>query len=265
MKKNAPLEVVLIDTKVSKERISFLFNLNIELEQKIKENRESFIAWLDANFKNKSVDSDRVTIKDEENDYLYSMEDNVLRMKKYPKTSNKRNGCGFGHPMELYFDMFDKKEKELEEIFYEGNEAPKKPEVLFEKLKADLIERGEISMTIKKYINEDRKMRIELRDEISKNINEIADLEYKNRKALQDALKSEFTKEKLTELFKEKKVLTNGEKYIFKPYGNNKVKTITFKKETSDNYYLELVFENNDEEVAKTSKSKFNIVDYFSL
>lgn len=244
------------------EKIMLLKADNERMNSFIKENRDNFKKWINEKFNNPVFDSNYVNVSDEVNEYKYTIEsDDMLRLKKTPFQSFRR---GWGHPMEFLFDSIEQKASEQTEYVYEGNYQPKIKERIniFEDLKEDMLNSGEICTTIKKYIYDDRKIRIEYQNQIDVNSSEIRKLEQENRKEMLAELNAHFTVEKLTELFKNKTTLVDGENCSLKIYDRNKVKSLTFKKETSDRYYLELVYENNEEDTIKCYKSDFDISNY---
>lgn len=249
--------------QVKRERIKFLRNENKELNLFLKENRENFKNWLEENFKKININGDSIEIFDNTNSYLFSIEDNMLRLKKQPN----RN-CGFGgfsyHPMEMMMYKFmENKEQEMEEVIYEGGFIPKKKETnIFPLLKEDLINKGELSTKIKKYILDDRKLRIEAEDKLDMNSMEINTLESEIKKMNEEELKNEFSEKNLSELFKNKAILVKGGKYNFNKYNGFEVESICFKKETKDKYYLEFVFVDDEEYVLNINKKDFKISKY---
>lgn len=254
------------ENQVKRERINFLIEENRQSELFLKENRENFNKWLNENFKNASQDGSSVSINDDSNNYYYSMQDDILKLKK--RVNSRGYGFGFGrgcgHPMEYLMDLMEMKEIEKDETVYEGGYTPKSKEIenLFPLLKEDLINKGEICAAIKKFISEDRKVRLSLQDKVSKNQNEISTLEREIKADQQKELLDNFTPEKMTILCENKTVLVKGEKYNFNHYDGNTVKSLTFKKETKDKYYLEFVFEDEEEETVKVSKKDFRITRY---
>lgn len=250
------------------EKISLLKAENEKLSSTLNENRDVFKKWLTEKFRDTNYDGSYVRFSDDVNEYSYTMEEGdnekMLRLKKTPY-NNMPRGFGWEHPMkQLLFSMGEQQLSDKTEYVYENNYQPKlkNRENIFDVLKEDLLNSGEISNTIKKYINEDRKMRIDCQERMDVNSKEIRQLEQENRKALLEKLKNEFTIEKITELFENKTTIVNGEKYSLQDYDCNTVKSITFKKQTSDKYYLELVYKNNDEDTIKRNKKDFDISDY---
>ena len=267
---------VVPSVTTTKERIDFLKAENTNLKKVVEENRDTFKKWINENFIEPNFNGDYVELADDNNSYHYRMEDEYLRMKKTIRPSRSRGGFGgfggFGmHPMEMMemmmYEQMEKKQIEHDEVVYEGGYQPKlKVEYnMFPRLKEDLINKGEISNTIKKYIHEDRKMRVELENQINTNKNEISKLETENRKALQEAVKAEFTKEKVAEMFKNRVTLVNGEKYTLCDQSCDTVKTLTFKKETPEKYFLEFVFTDEEEKVLGIEKKKFKISNYINM
>lgn len=259
------------------ERVAFLKSENAELKTKVDNNRTEFVNWINENFKNKnyetSYDGSYVEISDKKFHFEYTIESGVLKLNKKIKSREfERRFGGFMHPMEMMYYMMEKMENKDYETIYEGNESPVNNEELYLKLKEDMIAKGEISKTIKKYIFEDRKMRSDTNDKMEKNSQEIRQLESEIRK-IESELKAElgkklnehFSTEKLTELFKNKTTLVNGEKYNFLPYKDNVPTSITFKKETFDKFYLELLFSDDNEETLKLNKKDFQISKYLTF
>lgn len=248
------------------KRVAFLKAENAELKTKSDNNRTEFSNWINENFIEVSYDGTYVEISDKKFHFEYTIDSGVLRLNKKLKGREfERRFGGFMHPMEMMYFMMEKLENKDFETIYEGNESPVNNEELYLKLKEDMINKGEISQTIKKYIHDDRKMRSETNDKMEKNSQEIRKLESEYKATLENQLKEEFSKEKLTELFKNKTTLVNGEKYNFLSYNCNVPKSITFKKETTDKYYLELLFADDDEETLKLNKKDFKISKYLTF
>jgi hypothetical protein len=254
------------ESQLKRERINFLIEENKESDLFLKENRDNFKKWLDDNFKNASHDGNCVDIKDDSNTYEYTMQDDILKLKKRVKSKFGRRGFGFGgHPMEYIMDLMEMKEIEKDETVYEGGYTPKNKEVenLFPLLKEDLINKGEICTAIKKFISEDRKVRLMHQDRTPRNRNEISKLESEIKFEQQKELIDNFTPEKLSVLFENNTVLLKGIcKYNFNNYNGNVVKSIKFKKETPIKYYLEFVFDDNEEETINVDKKDFKITKY---
>ena len=263
---NKTIEQVRTNRKERDKQIALLIIENEGIGKKVSENRTNFKNWLDEKFSNNSIDSDRIEISDDFNRYTYTIEDEFLKLKK----NIRKSGFGFGfgmHPMDFMMDMMYEKQKETEEVLYEGNYVPKDKSKLkvniFEQLKEDLLNKGEISMGIKKYIHEDRKMRIELQNEEQENRSKISKLENENRSELQEVFKSEFSKEKVTEMFKNKETIKDFDFHqISTNAGYCDVKAIKFKKETDKTYYLEFLLSDEEEETVKVNKKDFSISRY---
>lgn len=252
------------------KRVAFLKDENAELKTKTENNRTEFSNWINENYKSKgyeiSYDGSYVEISDKKFHFEYTIESGVLKLNKKLKSREfERRFGGFMHPMEMMYFMMEKMENKEFETIYEGNESPVNNEELYLKLKEDMINKGEISRTIKKYIYEDRKMRTDANEKMENNSREIRKLESEYKTALENQLKEEFSKEKLVELFKNKTTLINGEKYNFLPYQSETPKSITFKKETDDKYYLELLFSDDNEETLKLNKKDFKISKYLTF
>lgn len=246
------------------EKIKSLQSEKERLNDILKENRDVFQKWINENFKNPQYDGSYVEVSDEVNTYKYSMDDGFLKMHKSAIISY---GRGFIHTMELYMEMANQKKIDDDEVIYEGNYQPAQKKIAnkFEMLKEDMINKGEISSTIRKYINDDRTLRLNLQDEIEKIANEISNLQQENQKEIHAALNEEFSGDKLAKLFEAKQTFINGEKYQFKKIGCNKIKSFTFKKETKDLYYFDVFFDNEEEDLLKVYKNEFKITNYISL
>jgi hypothetical protein len=169
--------------------------------------------------------------------------------------------------MEAYFMMMDKEEKEQEETVYEGNLIPEKKKIeeldLFPILKDDLINKGPISSTIKKWIHEDKLERIKLqerRDHLRSESQKLADEKYKNKR---DFLKTNFSD--IAKLFEDKVTLKTSDGYAFNVYDGQIVETITFKKATEKQYHIELTYADKDVETIRENKKEFRIEDYINL
>lgn len=235
-----------------------LIQQQTELKEVAEKNRTSFREWLTNNFKHFDHSTDYVDLKDKKFIYSYNLEDGILKMVK--KSRNHRGGFGF-HPMNMYYDQMLQKMEEEKETFYEGNKAPEKPtEIdLYETLKNDILNNGEISSHIKKYIGEDRTMRQKLETKLS---NEIYDIEKSISTITQQHFNENFTLEKIKKLFSEKTTFTNGEYTL-----RNNYKSVTFKKETAKQYQIEIT-KITDQEITfvdKIDKRYFNIKNYITL
>jgi len=224
--------------------------------------RNEFKTWLNENFKESEHYGGSVQIKDAKNVYNYNIKEEVLRMSKEPRRS-MRGMRGFGfHPMDIYFEQYDKMMREETETFYEGNKVPQLPKELdlYETLKNDILNNGEISTRIKKYIGEDRLLRIKLEDDIKKLSNDIYQAETEINNLSYKHIKAVFTAEKIKSLFNEKATIVTGNDYTLK----NGIKSIHFKKETKNQYYIEIVNKKDEPIIEKYNKSNFfNIIHNF--
>ena len=256
------VESIKNECNIKQEKCTLLLEQKREFEKQISENNEAYKKWLNKTFKKSDFDSTYTSVYDDTNEYYYSMEDCVLKMKK--KSSKMNRGCGgFFHPMEVMY-LLEEKLLDKEEVIYEGNQVPKEKEKidLFPALKEDLINKGEICNTIKKHLGEDAEMRVELRKKANENEREANNLQIEIRDLLKEALNIDFGPEKLPNLFKNKETLVKGGIYKFREIGKFEVNSITFKKETDVKYYLELSLSDGEEELVKVSKKDFNISKY---
>jgi len=227
-----------------------------ELQETLVKNHNEFKTWLTENFKNFDHGTDYVYVKDKKFRYEYSLDNDILRMKK--KSRNSRGFHGF-HPMDMFYDQMMEKMESEEEIFYEGNKAPKELE-LYETLKNDILNNGEISTRIKKYIGEDRIMRQKLNSDIDKLSDDIYNVERSINNITYNYFKEEFNEEKIKKLFAEKTTFVNGE-YTLK----NKYKSVTFKKETLRQYQIDMINEKDKTFVDKINKNNFDIRNYICI
>lgn len=253
------------DLEAKKKRILVLVEKKVELNTFLEENKTTFREWLVKNFANHHYGSTNVEICDKitGNDYNYTIEGGLLRLKKLASSKSDGWGCGNrGGMIDMFMSGMNPHSEE--EVFYEGGQTPKpKVDELYEKLKNDIIENGEISQTIKKYIHGDNILRKEADDELYKINDEIRALENEVLKTQKEVLIAEFTPEKITKLFTIKTVLENGKQYIFRDWGcGDFVKTITFRKETKNNYYLDFLLIDDEEEFLKIRKTDFLIFNY---
>jgi len=258
------VEDIKKECDLKQEQCTLLLEQKREFEKQITENREAYKKWLTKTFKNFDYDSSYTEVSDDNNQYRYTLEGEVLKMNK---NSKRMRGCGgFFHPMEMMY-MLEEKYMEKEEVVYEGNQTPKEKEKidLFPALKEDLINKGEICCTIKKFLGEDAKMRTELRKKADDNGSEAGKIQNEINAAFKEALEIDFGADKLPNLFKNKITLVEGGIYKFRGFGRLDVKSITFKRETDVKYYLELVLSDGEEELLKVSKKDFYISKYLYL
>lgn len=178
------------------------------------------------------------------------------------KKSRNSRGCYGFHPMGMFYDQMLERMESERETFYEGNKAPEKAKELdlYETLKNDILNNGEISTRIKKYIGEDRTMRQKLESDINKLSDEIYGVERSIKDITYNYFKENFSEEKIKKLFAEKTTFVNGEYTL-----NNKYKSVTFKKETARQYHIEIVNEKDETFIEKPFKSYFSIKNYICL
>ena len=251
------LNEIKAEINLLNDNLNSLNQQKTELTETLVKNRTEFETWLTENFKNFDNGTDYVYLKDKKFRYEYSLDNDILRMKK----RSNINYCGF-HPMHVFYEQMHNKMESEEEIFYEGNKAPEKTEELelYETLKNDILNNGEISTRIKKYIGEDRIMRQKLNSDIDKLSNDIYNVERSINNITYNHFKEEFNEEKIKKLFAEKTTFPNSE-YTLK----NKYKSITFKKETARQYHIEILNEKDETFVDIVNKNTFSIRNYICI